>query len=107
MVSRQEIREVYEIRKHFERDVYFHDTIANFENRLLKEVLDGLTNRISMVRRFAQLQPAPYLAESFKEHRAILQAVRQRDPEQAAELLRVHLERSSLVRSGEPDLQCR
>ena len=106
MVSRQEIREVYEIRKHFERDVYSHDTIANFENRLLKEVLDGLTNRISVVRRFAQLQPGPYLAESFKEHRAILQAVRQRDPEQAAELMRVHLERSSLVRSGEPDLQC-
>jgi DNA-binding GntR family transcriptional regulator len=58
MVSRQDIREVYEIRKHFERDVYSHDTIANFvENRLLKEVLDGLTNRIIIVRRFAQLQP--------------------------------------------------
>ena len=97
-----------DITKHFESDVYFHETIANFvENRLLKEVLDGLTNRISVVRRFAQLQPGPYLAESFKEHRAILQAVRQRDPEQAAELMRVHLERSSLVRSGEPDLQCR
>jgi DNA-binding GntR family transcriptional regulator len=136
-VSRQDIREVYEIRrvleaevvrqvtplmpesvldelerslteteaqfdagdsaKHFERDVYFHDTIANFvENKLLKEVLDGLTNRISIVRRFAQLRPGPHLAESFKEHRAILKAVRQRDPEQAAELMRVHLERSSL-----------
>jgi DNA-binding FadR family transcriptional regulator len=58
MVSQQEIREVYEICKHFESDVYFHDTIVNFvENRLLKEVLDGLTNRISIVRRFAQLQP--------------------------------------------------
>ena len=147
VVSRQEIHEVYEIRrlleaeivrqvtplipesvldeldrllteiqaqfdagditKHFESDVYFHDTIANFiENKLLKEVLDGLTNRISMVLRFAQLQPGPHLIESFKEHRAIFEVIRQRDPEQAAELMRVHLEWSSLVRSGEPDLQC-
>jgi DNA-binding GntR family transcriptional regulator len=137
VVSRQEIHEVYEIRrlleaeivrqvtplipesvldeldrslteiqaqfdagditKHFESDVYFHDTIANFvENKLLKEVLDGLTSRISMVLRFAQLQPGPHLPVSIKEHRAILQAVRQRDSEEAAELMRVHLEESSL-----------
>jgi DNA-binding GntR family transcriptional regulator len=136
-VSRQDIREVYEIRrvleaevvrqvtplmpesvldeldrsltetqaqfeagdsaKHFESDVYFHETIANFiENRLLKEVIDGLTNRVSVVRRFAELQPGPHLVESFKEHRALLQAIRQRDPEEAAELMRVHLERSAL-----------
>jgi DNA-binding GntR family transcriptional regulator len=137
MVSQQDIREVYEIRrlleaeivrqvtalipesvldeldrsltetqvqfeagdsaKHFESDVYFHDTIADFvENKLLKDVLDGLTNRISIVRRFAQLQPGPHLVESFKEHRAILQAMRQRDPEEAAELMGAHLVNSSL-----------
>ena len=83
--------------KHFESDVYFHETIVNFvENRLLKEILDSLTNRVSMVRRFAQSKPGPHLTESFKEHRAILQAIQQRDPEQAAELMRVHLEGSSL-----------
>ena len=82
--------------RHFESDVYFHETIVNFvENRLLKEVLDGLTNRISMVRRFAQSKPGPHLNESLKEHHAILQAMRQRDPEQAAELMRIHLEKSS------------
>jgi DNA-binding GntR family transcriptional regulator len=136
-VSRQDIREVYEIRrvleaevvrqvtplipesvldeldrsltetqaqfeagdsaKHFESDVYFHETIANFvENRLLKEVIDGLTNRVSVVRRFAELQPGPHLVESFKEHRALLQSIRQRDAEEAAALIRVHLERSAL-----------
>jgi DNA-binding GntR family transcriptional regulator len=83
--------------KHFESDVYFHETLADFvENRLLKEVLDGLTNRISVVRCFAQLQPGDHLVESLKEHRAILEAMRQCDPEQAAELVWVHLERSAL-----------
>ena len=83
--------------KHFESDVYFHETIDNFvENRLLKEVLDSLTNRISTIRRFAQLQPGYHMTESFREHRAILQAMRQRDPDQAAERMRVHLEHSSL-----------
>jgi DNA-binding GntR family transcriptional regulator len=83
--------------KHFESDVYFHETIVNFvENRLLKEVLDGLTNRISMVRRFAQLQPGYHMTESFKEHRAILEAIRQRDPEEAAELMRLHLVESAV-----------
>jgi DNA-binding GntR family transcriptional regulator len=86
-----------DITKHFESDVCFHETITNFvENKLLKEVLDGLTNRISVVRRFAQLQPGYHMTESFKEHRAILQAMQQRDPEQAAGLMRVHLERSGL-----------
>ena len=83
--------------KHFESDIHFHGTILDFvENRLLKEVIDGLNNRISIVRRFAQLRPGPHLVESFKEHRAILQAMRQRDAKQAAELMRRHLEESSL-----------
>ena len=136
-VSRQDIREVYEVRKllemevvrqvtplipdsvldeldrsltetqaqfdagdsakHFESDVCFHETIANFvENRLLKEILESLTNRVSMVRRFAHLQPGHHMIESFKEHRAILRAMQQRDPEQVVELMRDHLEQSSL-----------
>ena len=86
-----------DVTKQFESDVYFHETIANFvENKLLKEVLDGLTNRVSIVRRFAQSKPGPHLVESLKEHRAILQAMRKRDPAQAAELMRLHLEESSL-----------
>jgi len=136
MVSQQDIREVYEIRRlleaevvrqvtplipesvldeldrslteteaqfesgditqHFESDVYFHETLVDFvENRLLKDVLDGLTNRISIVRRFAQLQPGPHLVESFKEHRAIFEAMRERDPEEAAELMGLHLMNSA------------
>jgi len=136
-VSRQDIREIYEIRtlleaevvrqvtpvipepvldelerslaetwaqfdagdsaKHFENDVSFHETIISFaENKLLREILDSLTNRISVVRRFAQLQPGYHMTESFKEHHAILQAMQQRDPEQVAKLMRGHLDQSSL-----------
>jgi len=83
--------------KHFESDIHFHGTILDFvENGLLKEILDSLTNRITIVRRFAQSKPGPHLVESLKEHRAILQAMRQRDAKQAAELMRHHLEGSSL-----------
>jgi len=89
--------EAGDVTKNFESDVFFHETISGFvENKLLKEVLDGLTNRISMVRRFIQLKPGPHFLEFLREHRAILQAMRQRDPEQAAERMRVHLEHSSL-----------
>ena len=136
-VSRQDIREIYELRRlleaetvrqvtplipesvldeldntlanaeerfeagdtytHFATDIHFHETILNFaESRLLKEVLDGLSNRISAVRRFALSKPGPHLDNSMREHRAILQAIRQRDPEQAAELMKLHLENSSL-----------
>ena len=86
-----------DITQHFESDVYFHETLADLvENELLKEVLDGLANRITIARRFAQLQSGPHLVESFKEHRAIFEAIRQRDPEGAAELMRVHLVNSAV-----------
>jgi len=83
--------------RHFESDIYFHETIISFvENKLLKEILDSLNNRIIRVRRFAQLQPGFHLVESFQEHRAIFQAMRQRDAEAAAAAMRTHLEKSAL-----------
>jgi len=82
---------------HFDSDVFFHRTIAGFvENKLLKEILDSLTNRIVRVRRFAQLQPGVHQIESLEEHRVIFQAMQQRDPEAAAEAMRVHLENSAI-----------
>ena len=83
--------------KHFESDIYFHGTILDFvENRLLKEVLDSLNNCISILRRFGQLQPGPHLVEFLREHRAILEAIRQRDADRAYELMMLHLDRSAL-----------
>ena len=81
---------------HVASDIYFHETIVGLaENMLLKEILAGLNNRIVRVRRFAQLQPGYHLVESLEEHRAIYRAMRARDPEAAAEALRVHLENSA------------
>ena len=97
LTETQKLFDVGDTVKHFENDVYLHETIIDFvENGLLKEILDSLNNRISMVRRFAQSKPGPHLVESFKEHRAIIQAIRRRDPEEAAELMRHHLRKSGL-----------
>lgn len=82
--------------KHAEADVQFHETIiGHVNNELLKEVLDSLTNRISMVRFFAQLQPGYHMLESFQEHLSILEAMRQRDAELASELMTTHLASSA------------
>ena len=86
-----------DVSEHFESDIYFHDTVLGFvENSLLKGILDALQNRISIIRRFANSKPGPHLVESLREHRAVLQSIRQRDPERAAELMRYHLEQSAL-----------
>jgi len=81
----------------FENDVYFHDAIVNLtQNKLLKEMLEGLNKRISRIRRYAQLQPTYHLVESIEEHLAILQAMKNRDAETAAQALSTHLEKSAL-----------
>jgi DNA-binding GntR family transcriptional regulator len=84
------------VSKHFESDVHFHQTLLDHvENGLIREILDGLTNRISMVRRLAQSRPGVHLPESLGEHRAIIRTMRLRDAERAAELMAFHLQTSS------------
>jgi DNA-binding GntR family transcriptional regulator len=81
--------------EHFESDVYFHETLTSFvENNLLKEILDSLAKRITMARRLAESKPGPHLIKALNEHRAILQAIRDRDAERAADLMATHLENS-------------
>jgi DNA-binding GntR family transcriptional regulator len=82
--------------KYYDNDTHFHDTILSFtENDLVKEILGSLSNRIIRVRRYVLLHPDPTLLASIDEHHAILQAMRQRDPEAAAEAMGVHLEKSA------------
>jgi DNA-binding GntR family transcriptional regulator len=91
----------------FEADRRFHETLRSFaESKLLKEVLDGVNNRISVVRRFAQMRPGPHVNEFAREHFAILEAMQQRDPGSAAALMKQHLENSQRrveeLRLGDP-----
>lgn len=79
----------------FASSIFFHNTIlASVDNSLLKEVLSSLSNRIRMVWCFAQREPGPHMTEALREHRAILKAMRRHDAEEAAELMRLHLEKS-------------
>ena len=83
--------------KNFENDINFHQTLIDLvDNRLIKELLDGLANRVSMVRRLAQLKPGVHLPESLGEHRVIIEAMQERDAEKAAKLMHDHLHTSSL-----------
>lgn len=78
-------------------DLQFHNVpLDYFENGLLKDVLNGLNNRIRMVRLFALRQPGPHIIESQREHRAILDAMRRRDAAEAARLMSLHLRNSAL-----------
>lgn len=77
-------------------DLYFHETISKFvENRLFVDTLAGISNLSLRVRSFADKQPGSHLFESLEEHQAILEALRQRDPEAAAEAMRTHLRNSA------------
>ena len=81
---------------HFVNDTYFHDTIFEYvQNRMMKEVLEGLDNRVLRVRRFALTQPGSHLEESINEHCAILEAMRRRDPQAAAQAMIEHLLKSA------------
>lgn len=82
---------------HFAVSIDFHDAIlASIENTVLKEVLDSLNNRIRMIRRFAQLQPGSHLIDALREHRVILEAMQRGAAEEAAELMRLHMEKSGV-----------
>jgi len=80
----------------FEADRRFHETLRAFSgNTLLADVLDGIDNRISFVRRFAQMRPGPHVDEFAQEHFGVLHAIRERDSDQATELMMAHLQKSS------------
>lgn len=84
-------------RRHFEVDQIFHDTIASYcKNKLLKETLDKMNNRIVRVRSFALHQPGSHLDSSYTEHLAILESIRSRNADEAARAMEVHLKNSAV-----------
>ena len=83
-------------RNHYKSDWEFHNTIASYcNNKILKEILDNLNNRIIRVRSFALHQPGTHLHKSNNEHLEILEAIRARNAGKAAQLMRKHLRNSA------------
>ncbi len=64
------------------------------DNKVLREIMASLSNRIEIIQRLVQQRRA-LLADSIVEHRAILNAMQQRNAEQAAELTKQHLHNSA------------
>jgi DNA-binding GntR family transcriptional regulator len=81
----------------FDSDAYVHQCLLEHaDNSLLKEVLEGLTHRVGLVRYIANLQTGPHEIEPILEHKSIISALRQRDPDLAAREMYQHLEKSSV-----------
>jgi DNA-binding GntR family transcriptional regulator len=86
-------------------DAALHRRIAQIAgNNTMVDILDGLNKRMLAYRSFknqraqpdAQWNPTQQgLAATKREHRAIVRAIKDREPEQAREAMRVHLENAS------------
>lgn len=77
-------------------DQQFHNTIATYSrNKLLKEMLEKLNNRVAQVLTFAITHPGSHLDNSHQEHIDILQAMRSKDAVEAARLMELHLKNSA------------
>jgi len=90
----QELEEHYQRR---DREAYlqcnhrYHTYVQKIAgNRILSEVLDSMRQKF-LLYRFRQLSQPERFDQSIQEHRALLEAFRQRDSEQAQRLMRHHL----------------
>lgn len=90
----QELEEHYQRR---DRESYlqcnhrYHSYVQEIAgNRILNEVLDSLRQKF-LLYRFRQLSQPERFDQSMQEHRALLEAFRQRDSEKAQSLMRHHL----------------
>jgi DNA-binding GntR family transcriptional regulator len=79
----------------FANDVEFHETLVTFaSNKVLSAALQGINNRVILLRRYASQKPGSHMVESLGEHGRILVAIRARDPEAAADLMCQHIRNS-------------
>jgi DNA-binding GntR family transcriptional regulator len=83
-------------RQFYQADQEFHGTIATYSrNKLFKEILEKLNNRIVQVRTFALHKSVTHLDHSNQEHLNILHAMRAKDASEAARLMELHLRQSA------------
>jgi DNA-binding GntR family transcriptional regulator len=69
----------------------FTDTlVAHSGNRYAADLLERMRNVLSLIANVSQVAPGRR-ERSIEEHRAILEAIRARDPDAAAEATRAHL----------------
>jgi DNA-binding GntR family transcriptional regulator len=78
--------------KYIPSDAQFHGMIRNYiPNQLLSSMLEGINDQITRIRNVAHTSPGPHMFEAFKEHKAILEALKQADYEAARSAMRIHL----------------
>jgi GntR family transcriptional repressor for pyruvate dehydrogenase complex len=78
----------------YEADLAFHTAIARgSNNRILKSLLEIIIpDIISSYTEYRMCSSSRELDKTVKEHRALLEAIRRQDPNEAAELMNKHLE---------------
>jgi GntR family transcriptional repressor for pyruvate dehydrogenase complex len=111
----EEIRELEELQKSiaakikdgvtsFDEDMVFHLKIAEFsKNPVLKSILTLLVSEV--IQQFKDFEQSigkervlQRLLQAIHEHEAVIAAVRERNPEDAAESMRLHFQRSNEYR---------
>ena len=111
----EEIRELEELQKSiaakikdgvtsFDEDMVFHLKIAEFsKNPVLKSILTLLVSEV--IQQFKDFEQSigkqrvlQRLLQAIQEHEAVIAAVRERNPEDAAESMRLHFQRSNEYR---------
>lgn len=82
-------------------DSNFHKALfASCGNQLMMQTYDMQTGKISALRTHLARRPG-HTESSFEEHKGILQAVRDRDPERALAILDTHIGRTRLTYTQE------
>jgi len=111
----EEIRELEEVQKSiatkikdgvtsFDEDMVFHLKIAEFsKNPVLKSILTLLVSEV--IQQFKDFEKSigkervlGRLLQAIQEHKAVIAAIRERNPEDAAESMRLHFQRSTEYR---------
>jgi DNA-binding GntR family transcriptional regulator len=80
----------------FESDARLHELVVrHVQNQWLVWMLDVLHDHARRVRAFLAPMPVSAVLQSFREHRAILEALKDRDPAKARALMEEHLKHAS------------
>jgi DNA-binding GntR family transcriptional regulator len=81
---------------YFSSDVDFHHTIREYAgNPVLSRMLANLEDRLHRIRAYARRRSREHLISSFHEHQEVLNALLERDPDKAEQVMKEHLNRAA------------